>query len=248
MSSPRSYRCQPQKLQLCSAYQYSSVQLKRLLNSATTAFSQWLHCVSKSTWIKSSPGLLRSRSSNQCQSLSATQTKGKRESEKSQNSSCSLTRTSSQCPCWLSTQALSCNCLRKPSGNCGGAENSQHDEKPQSGKSYMWCRLARLHHKAGVQSSRKRRSPGKARPVVCQFENLPLLRLQNAGNALHKRIWRCPDCGAEHNRDVNAAFNIRQIGILELKAAGLIIPAHGGQHKSVKLTQRAKKTLIAKLC
>ncbi|EMX61124.1 putative transposase [Escherichia coli Jurua 20/10] len=29
----------------------------------------------------------------------------------------------------------------------------------------------------------KRRSLGKTRPVVCQFENVPLLWLQNAGNA-----------------------------------------------------------------
>ncbi|MFP1455931.1 RNA-guided endonuclease InsQ/TnpB family protein [Escherichia coli] len=36
---------------------------------------------------------------------------------------------------------------------------------------------------------------------------------------LHKRIWRCPECGAEHDRDINAALNIRQKGILELKAA-----------------------------
>lgn len=73
-----------------------------------------------------------------------------------------------------------------------------------------------------------------------QFD-LPLLRLQNAGNALHKRIWRCPDCGPEHNRDVNAALNIKQKGILELKAAGVVVPAHGGQRELVKLTQRAKK-------
>lgn len=38
-SSPRSYRCQPQKLQPCSAYQCSSVQPKRRLNSATTLLS-----------------------------------------------------------------------------------------------------------------------------------------------------------------------------------------------------------------
>ncbi|EJI7635633.1 transposase [Escherichia coli] len=56
---------------------------------------------------------------------------------------------------------------------------------------------------------------------------------------LHKRIWRCHECGAEHDRDINAALNIRQKGILELKAAGLVVSAHGGQRKSVAQTVAA---------
>ncbi|MHA3403850.1 RNA-guided endonuclease InsQ/TnpB family protein, partial [Yersinia enterocolitica] len=56
---------------------------------------------------------------------------------------------------------------------------------------------------------------------------------------LHKRIWRCPECGIEHDRDINAALNIRQKGILELKAAGLVVSAHGGQRKSVIQTVAA---------
>jgi putative transposase len=50
---------------------------------------------------------------------------------------------------------------------------------------------------------------------------------------LNKRIWQCSECGVEHDRDINAAFNIRQKGILELCAAGLVVQsAHGGQRKS----------------
>ncbi|MGT3256119.1 RNA-guided endonuclease InsQ/TnpB family protein [Yersinia enterocolitica] len=56
---------------------------------------------------------------------------------------------------------------------------------------------------------------------------------------LHKRIWRCPECGIEHDRDINAALNIRQKGILELQAAGLVVSAHGGQRKSVVQTVAA---------
>lgn len=53
---------------------------------------------------------------------------------------------------------------------------------------------------------------------------------------LHKRIWQCPECGVEHDRDINAALNIKRKGILELQAAGLVVSAHGGQRKSVTQT------------
>jgi putative transposase len=29
---------------------------------------------------------------------------------------------------------------------------------------------------------------------------------------LSVRVWRCPDCGTEHDRDINSAINIRQLG------------------------------------
>ncbi len=50
---------------------------------------------------------------------------------------------------------------------------------------------------------------------------------------LHKRIWQCPECGVEHDRDINAAINIKSKGILELQAAGLVVSAHGDPRKSV---------------
>ncbi|HHE1876227.1 TPA: RNA-guided endonuclease InsQ/TnpB family protein [Salmonella enterica subsp. enterica serovar Strathcona] len=57
---------------------------------------------------------------------------------------------------------------------------------------------------------------------------------------LNKRIWQCPECEVEHDRDINAAINIRQKGILELCAAGLVVhSAHGGQRKSVIQTVAA---------
>lgn len=36
-------------------------------------------------------------------------------------------------------------------------------------------------------------------------------------NSLDVRKWTCPDCGSTHDRDINAAKNIRQVGMLEFQ-------------------------------
>lgn len=56
---------------------------------------------------------------------------------------------------------------------------------------------------------------------------------------LHKRLWQCHTCHTDHDRDVNAALNIRQQGIVELQAAGHVVSAHGGLRKSVSQTVAA---------
>lgn len=56
---------------------------------------------------------------------------------------------------------------------------------------------------------------------------------------LNKRLWQCPACDTDHDRDVNAALNIKQQGIFELQAAGLVVSAHGGLRKSVSQTVAA---------
>lgn len=49
---------------------------------------------------------------------------------------------------------------------------------------------------------------------------------------LSTRVWICENCGTEHDRDINAAINIKQQGILKLKAEGLSVSACGGSRKS----------------
>ena len=39
-------------------------------------------------------------------------------------------------------------------------------------------------------------------------------------NSLAIRKWTCPDCGYFHDRDINAAINIRKQGMLEISTAG----------------------------
>ncbi len=46
------------------------------------------------------------------------------------------------------------------------------------------------------------------------------------------RSWECPACHTQHDRDINAALNIKQQGIIQLKAEGLSVSAHGGLRKS----------------
>lgn len=50
--------------------------------------------------------------------------------------------------------------------------------------------------------------------------------------SLKVRDWQCPACLIKHNRDLNAALNIRAQGILKLKAAGLSVSANGGKRKT----------------
>ncbi|MFD2408172.1 zinc ribbon domain-containing protein [Azorhizophilus paspali] len=48
---------------------------------------------------------------------------------------------------------------------------------------------------------------------------------------LRVRLWQCADCGIYHDRDVNAALNIKRQGILKLKSEGLSVSAHQGLRK-----------------
>ncbi|CUS49363.1 putative transposase [Idiomarinaceae bacterium HL-53] len=49
---------------------------------------------------------------------------------------------------------------------------------------------------------------------------------------LSVRTWACPACSSQLDRDINAAINIRQQGVIKLRAEGLSVPANGGLRKS----------------
>ena len=57
--------------------------------------------------------------------------------------------------------------------------------------------------------------------------------------SLGMRGWRCSACGAAHDRDVNAAINIKDEGTKQLKAAGLSVTACGGMRKTGDLPAAA---------
>lgn len=55
---------------------------------------------------------------------------------------------------------------------------------------------------------------------------------------LEVRSWVC-ECGALHDRDINAALNIKNEGIKQLKTEGLSVSARGGRHKTGMLPAAA---------
>ncbi|EWH00803.1 transposase, partial [Halomonas sp. BC04] len=69
---------------------------------------------------------------------------------------------------------------------------------------------------------------------VCQHKMMDAMTLSI-------RSWECPACHAIHDRDINAALNIKHQGIINLKAEGLSVSAHRGLRKSDTSSQLPEK-------
>jgi putative transposase len=79
----------------------------------------------------------------------------------------------------------------------------------------------KLEHKGGKLVEIDRWFPSSKTCSVClhQVSEMPL----------EVREWNCPHCGAHHDRDGNAATNIRNEGIRMLQADGTAVSAIGGE-------------------
>jgi putative transposase len=49
---------------------------------------------------------------------------------------------------------------------------------------------------------------------------------------LSVRKWRCPNCGVVHDRDINAARGVKQLGIEALRTIGVLVSARQGLRKT----------------
>ena len=121
---------------------------------------------------------------------------------------------------------------RKPSSDCGNAGG-----RPGKVKNMIKNRrLAKAISDAGWSSlitkmEYKARQEGKHLVKIDQWfpssKTCSCCGLKQAEMPLKIRSWVC-SCGAMHDRDINAAGNIRQKGILKLKAEGHSVSADGG--------------------
>lgn len=95
--------------------------------------------------------------------------------------------------------------------------------------SNLICKLEYKAHHKGVHFVKLGQWFASSKTCACclfKMDELPL----------SVRHWICPNCKTYHDRDINAALNIKKQGILKLKAEGLSVSANGGLRKSGNLS------------
>ena len=60
------------------------------------------------------------------------------------------------------------------------------------------------------------------------------------------RNWSCPNCGIEHDRDINAACTVKHLTILELRAGGVQVAVCGGLRKTGHVPAAAREAESSK--
>jgi putative transposase len=91
-----------------------------------------------------------------------------------------------------------------------------------AGWSSLALKIAYKSERAGRHFIKLDRFAGTSKTCSCCGDRLDEL-------PLNVRAWRCASCGAE---DVNAALNIKRLGILELRAGRSHVSACEGLHKA----------------
>ncbi|MEG4317429.1 MULTISPECIES: transposase [unclassified Microcoleus] len=78
---------------------------------------------------------------------------------------------------------------------------------------------------------------------LCAETLLPIPMLQKGFDSLNVRFVDCPHCGQKHDRDINAAINIRNEG-LRILALGTSAAAIGGNVRPKRSAGRKKSTIV----
>ncbi|AWN14351.1 RNA-guided endonuclease TnpB family protein [Salinisphaera sp. LB1] len=96
------------------------------------------------------------------------------------------------------------------------------------GDASWYALTAKLDYKAKEQGKHL----VKIDPWFASSKTCHVCHYKMSAMPLSVRSWACPACHTQHDRDINAALNIKHQGIVKLKAEGLSVSAHGGLRKS----------------
>jgi putative transposase len=104
----------------------------------------------------------------------------------------------------------------------------RHGQQPQPCRRCTGLRIARNRTPASRQGRDAWRTHHDCRSVLPVNANLFVLRLPHGPERtqdMHVEHWICSECGAQHERDANAAINLRRLGLAEAEpTCGDMVP------------------------